>query len=152
MDAPVTWLPHKTVATVIQRNGRFLMVEETDNGRTVFNQPAGHLEAGETLVEAAARETLEETGWEVSITAFLGLYHYRAEVDGETYIRSCFIGQPVRPIPEQLLDPDIIAVHWFTLNELRQHRASLRSPVVMPAIHDYLNGICYPLTIISSVE
>src|ERR1700756_5172493 len=89
-DPPMTWLPHITVATIVEDNGRFLMVEELKGGRAVLNQPAGHLDPNETLTEAAVRETLEETGWDVEATGIVGIYLYTAPSNGVTYQRGCF--------------------------------------------------------------
>ncbi|MEZ5491958.1 MAG: NUDIX hydrolase [Gammaproteobacteria bacterium] len=145
------WFAHKTVATVVEKNNRFLMVEEHADGEVVFNQPAGHLEPGETLLEAARRETLEETGWEVELRHFLGLYHYVSSANETSYIRSCFIASPVRLIEERQLDTDIIRAHWLTIEEIRRMEDRLRSPVVLRVLEDYLEGIAYPLSVITSL-
>jgi len=146
----MNWYPHKTVATVVERDGRFLMVEEQADGSVVFNQPAGHLEAGESLSQAAYRETLEETGWEVELTGFLGLYHYTSAANQTCYIRSCFIATPVRHHAERELDREVIQAHWMTLDEIRQLGERLRSPVVLRVLDDYQQGIAYPLSLITT--
>ena len=145
------WFAHKTVATVVEKNNRFLMVEERADGKVVFNQPAGHLEPGETLLDAARRETLEETGWEVELRHFLGLYHYVSSANEISYIRSCFIARPVRLIEERQLDTDIVRAPWLTIEELRRMEDRLRSPVVLRVLEDYLEGITYPLSVITSL-
>ncbi|MCB1671509.1 MAG: NUDIX hydrolase [Gammaproteobacteria bacterium] len=147
------WYPHKTVATIVEQDRRFLMVEEQADGMVVYNQPAGHLEAGETLLEAARRETLEETGWEVEPLRFLGLYHYVSSANQVSYIRSCFIARPLSHDRDRLLDPDIIAAHWLTLEQIRQLESAgrLRSPVVLQVLEDYLSGVSYPLSVITSL-
>lgn len=127
------------------------MVEERADGDVVFNQPAGHLEPGETLLQAARRETLEETGWEVELTHFLGLYQYVSSANEVSYIRSCFIATPVRAVPGRTLDPDIIRPHWLTIDEIRQLGTRLRSPVVLRVLDDYLRGISYPLSTITTL-
>jgi len=127
------------------------MVEERADGEVVFNQPAGHLEPGETLLQAARRETLEETGWEVELTHFLGLYQYVSPANEVSYIRSCFIATPVRVVPGCTLDQDIIRTHWLTIDEIRQLGTRLRSPVVLRVLDDYLRGITYPLSAITTL-
>lgn len=152
----MTWYPHKTVAVIVEQDmrqtisgddmRRFLMVEEHSDGRIVFNQPAGHLEPGETLADAAVRETLEETAWHVKLTGFVGLYQYTSPDTGECYIRTCFSGKAQTHDSHRTLDADIIRTHWFTLDELRQRKAQLRSPAVLRVLEDYLAGQCLPLT------
>ena len=143
----MTWMPHSTVATVVEKNDKFLLVEEIDNGKTLFNQPAGHLDEGESLFEAAVRETLEETAWHVNLTAFLGTYVYNAK-NGITYIRHCFIAQPEKHDPCLSLDTDIIAAHWLTHKEIFAPEFIPRSPLVLKAVEDYLAGIRLPLNTI----
>ncbi|TFH73241.1 NUDIX hydrolase [Gammaproteobacteria bacterium LSUCC0112] len=159
----MTWYPHKTVAVVVEQivttdNGhasasprRFLMVEEIVQGQHVFNQPAGHLDAGETLFEAAVREALEETAWHVELTAFLGLYQYISPENHESYIRSCFIARAVSFDAHRALDTDIVATHWMTLEDITARAAQLRSPVVLKVLHDYCNGQLFPLDVIKTL-
>jgi len=147
----MTWLAHSSVATVVEKDGLFLMVEETvegmDAGTTVFNQPAGHLEEHETLFEAAVRETLEETGWHVELTGFLGLYHYPAP-NGVTYIRHAFAARPLRHDSERKLDTGIVAAHWLPAAAILAPGFHARSPIVARVLRDYLSGTRYPLTLI----
>ena len=110
------WPPHITVATIVQRNDCFLMVEEEDAGRMVINQPAGHLDPGESIFEAALRETLEETGWIVSLTGFVGFYQYQAP--DALFFRFAFTAEPAHQATLET-DPDISSVHWLTLEEIR---------------------------------
>lgn len=138
------WTPHSTVATIVEQDGRFLMVEETEDGNTVFNQPAGHLDEGETLFDAAVRETLEETGWHVTLTAYLGTYVYRAP-NGITYVRHCFVAAPERHDPERDLDDGIIAARWLDSADILSTGFNARSPLVVKAIEDYLDGRRLPL-------
>lgn len=147
----MTWYPHATVATVVERNGKFLMVEEFADGKLVFNQPAGHLEPDENILQAAIRETLEETCWQVELEAFLGLYQYTSAVNGICYIRSCFIARAVRELPDRTLDKEIRAVHWLTYQEIKPLGDQLRSQVVLRVIDDYLAGIRYPLSVLTSL-
>ena len=97
----MTWQPHITVATIVEDNGRFLFVEEVKNDKRVLNQPAGHLEANETLRDAAIRETLEETGWDVELTGVVGIYLYTAPSNGVTYQRVCFAAKAVKHHPDR---------------------------------------------------
>ncbi|MBD2839651.1 NUDIX hydrolase [Pseudomonas sp. JM0905a] len=144
----MTWQPHITVATIVEDQGRFLLVEEEADGRNVFNQPAGHLEANETLLEAALRETFEETGWEVELTAVTGIYLYTAPSNGVTYQRVCFAAKPLRHHPEQALDEGIIGPRWLTRDELLAEKDRWRSHLVLRCIDDYLDGERFPLSLI----
>jgi 8-oxo-dGTP pyrophosphatase MutT (NUDIX family) len=152
LDTPLTWLPHQTVATIVEKDGRLLLVEELADGQSVLNQPAGHLEPDESLLQAALRETLEETGWEVALQALLGIYQYTSPANGITYVRTCFIASPVRRIVTASLDPEIIAVHWLTPVEIQLQQQRLRSPAVWQVIQDYLAGQRYPLNLIRTIE
>lgn len=142
------WQPHITVATIVEDQGRFLLVEELAGGQAVFNQPAGHLEANETLLQAAVRETLEETGWEVELTAVTGIYLYTAPSNGVTYQRVCFSARPLRHLPDSPLDDGIIGPRWLTRDELLAERAHWRSELVLRCIDDYLGGEHFSLGLI----
>jgi len=142
------FIPHVTVATVVEDQGRFLLVEEHAEGRVVLNQPAGHLEADESLLAAALRETLEETGWEVELTGVVGIYLYTAPANGVTYQRVCFAARPLRHRPELQLDEGIIGPRWLTREELESRREQWRSALVPRCIDDYLAGGRYPLELI----
>jgi 8-oxo-dGTP pyrophosphatase MutT (NUDIX family) len=144
----MSWTPHVTVATVVEQQGRFLLVRERPDNREVYNQPAGHLEQGETLEEAARRETLEETGWRVHLTGFLGVGLYRAPVNDVTYVRHTFIAEPVTHHPELPLDEGILAAEWLNYAEILERRAQLRGPMVLAAVDDFLAGRHYPLEIL----
>jgi 8-oxo-dGTP pyrophosphatase MutT (NUDIX family) len=143
----MVWYAHSSVATIVEKDGLFLMVEEHDGTSTVFNQPAGHLEANETLFEAAIRETLEETRWQVELTAFVGLYHYPAP-NGITYIRHCFAARPLTYIADAELDEGILAAHWLSAEAILAPGFKARSPLVSKVLRDYLDGIRFPLSII----
>lgn len=148
----MTWTPHATVAVVVEdAHGRFLMVEEHSSGRIVFNQPAGHVEEDEAILDAAKREALEETGWEVEPVHFLGLYTYKAPANGVTYYRFCFIGKALQHVTHKL-DTGIIAAHWLSLDDIRQLGDKLRSPLVVKSIDDYRNGRRYPLDVIADSQ
>ena len=146
------WQPHVTVATVIASGGRYLLVEERDkhSGELVFNQPAGHLEQGETLAAAALRETLEETGWEVRLQGILGVALYTAPGNDVTYYRTTFLAEPIGPVAGAILDTDIHAVHWLDYEAIRANSARMRSPLVLASIELHRRDICYPLDLIYS--
>ncbi|NMT63941.1 NUDIX hydrolase [Marinobacter orientalis] len=144
----MTWTPHATVAVIVEDDqGRFLLVEEFSHGQVVFNQPAGHVEEGEKIIDAVLRETLEETGWTVEPQHFLGIYTYKAPANGVTYYRFCFSAKALDRVTQQL-DDGIIAAHWLTPDEIRQRSEKLRSPLVMQCIDDYRNGRRFPLDVI----
>jgi len=142
------WHPHLVVATIIERQDQFLMVEEVADGSRVINQPAGHLEQGETLVQAAYRETLEETGWQVALTGLTGFYLYTSPHNGVTYFRCNFYGTALEDTDAEL-DTDIIAAHWMSYRQIQSWQPHLRSPLVLRCIDDYLAGKRLPLTSIS---
>lgn len=140
------WQPDVTVATVVVRAGQFLCVEETAQGRAVINQPAGHLEPDETLQQAAIRETLEETGWDIRLTGFIGAYQWKAET-GRHYLRFAFCGEPLAFHAGRPLDTGILAAHWWDAATLKAEAARHRSPLVWQTVADYLAGQRYPLTL-----
>jgi len=144
----MTWHPHITVATIVEVDGRFLMVEESKGGRLVLNQPAGHLEPNETLRQAAIRETLEETGWDITLTGVIGVYLYTAPSNGVTYQRICFAATPVRHHPQRALDTGIVGAPWVTREELVAQPERWRSELILRCIDDYLAGPSYDLDII----
>jgi len=141
------WQPDVTVATVVLHDGRLLMVEERVSGRLVLNQPAGHLEPDESLAEAALRETREETGWDVRLTAFVGAYQWKAAETGRHYLRFAFAAEPVGHDPARSLDEGIVRAFWATPAELLSARERHRSPLVALAVEDFLAGRRHPLDI-----
>lgn len=147
----MTWKPNVTVAAVIERDGKFLIVEERDGPRLVYNQPAGHLEAGETLVQAAMREMLEETARAFRPTALVGVYRYKSAHNGITYLRFCFTGECGEPDPGRTLDPDIVQALWLSRDELERCGEQLRSPMVLRCIDDYLAGRRWPLDLLTEI-
>lgn len=141
------WTPHVTVATVVVRDGRLLLVEERIDGRDVLNQPAGHIEPGESLAAAAMRETLEETGWAVRLNAFIGVYQWTAP-DGTAFLRFAYAAEPVSHDPARPLDAGILRAVWLSPAELQAEHARLRSPLVWEVVADYLGGQRHPLSIV----
>ena len=144
------WETHVTVACVVVRDGRYLMVEERDkrSGRMVFNQPAGHLDPGETLPEAALREVLEETGWQVELTGVLGLGLYALPDGNATYLRTTFLAKAAERVENAVIDPDIHAVHWLEYGEILAMSDKLRSPLVLDVIERQRRGLRFPLDVI----
>lgn len=142
----MSWSPAITAATVIFDNDRYLLVKEIDKQRNipVFNQPAGHLEAGETILEAAIRETLEETRWKVSILGLLGIAFVN-NCMGKTYLRHTFLANPIELDRTAELDSDIISTHWLHLEEIEALSDQLRAPVVLEAIKWHRSGVTYPV-------
>jgi ADP-ribose pyrophosphatase YjhB (NUDIX family) len=140
--------PHVTVATVIEQDGKYLLIEEISHGKQVYNQPAGHLEADETLTEAALRETLEETGWEVELQGVVGMALYLAPSNGVTYHRSTFYAAPTKHHKDRALDDGIEGIVWMSYEEMLQHADQMRSPLVIKAVEQYRNGHRYPLEMI----
>ena len=145
------WQPDVTVATVVVRDGRLLMVEEEAQGLRVLNQPAGHLEPNESLVAAALRETLEETGWEVRLTAFIGAYQWCAPETGRHYLRHAFAAEPIRHHRDRPLDTGIVRAFWMTPAELQAELARHRSPLVWRTASDFLAGRRFPLELLTHV-
>jgi 8-oxo-dGTP pyrophosphatase MutT (NUDIX family) len=139
-----------TVAAIIEREGKFLLVEEISNGETVINQPAGHLENNEDLITAVIRETLEETARAFTPALITGFYQWRSPRDGKTFLRICFSGHCGSRDPERSLDKDILRTLWLSRDELLN--APLRSPLVLLGIDDYLAGKHYPLELLTRVN
>ncbi|WP_202841880.1 NUDIX hydrolase [Luteimonas saliphila] len=151
------WQPDVTVATVVVEGGRLLCVEERVQGSLVLNQPAGHLEPDETLLDAALRETREETGWDVRLTAFIGAYQWKAparpgEDEGRHYLRFAFAAEPVAHDPARTLDEGIVRAVWMTPSELRAAADRHRSPLVWRVVADHLAGRRQPLSLVSQLE
>ncbi|MBW0146542.1 NUDIX hydrolase [Marinobacter arenosus] len=148
----MTWTPHATVAVIVEdQEGRYLVVEELSGGRVVFNQPAGHVEEDEAILDAVRRETLEETGWRVEPVHFLGVYTYKAPANGVTYYRFCYAARALERVTDKL-DAGIIAAHWMHLEDIRQLGNQLRSPLVLECIEDYRNGRRYPLDVVVDTQ
>ncbi|HEX7079681.1 MAG TPA: NUDIX hydrolase [Gammaproteobacteria bacterium] len=141
-----------TVAAVIERDGQFLIVEELACGRVVFNQPAGHLEPGESLIDAVVRETREETGYRFEPRHVLGIYLWRSETSEKSFLRVSFLGAAEPPSGSPRLDEGILAVHWMSRNRLLGLREQLRSPLVLRCIDDYRAGVRFPLDCLTHVD
>jgi len=141
------WTPHATVACIVEQDDKYLLVEEVSHGAQVFNQPAGHVDEHESILDAAVRETLEETAWKVKLTSLVGLYVYTAPQNGVCYHRYCFMAQPLENTGASL-DKDIIAAHWLSYEDIKQRQEQLRSPLVLKCIEDARNKPAIPLDFI----
>ncbi len=144
------WQPDVTVATVVVRGGELLLVEEYAHGLLVYNQPAGHLEPDESLQEAALRETREETGWDVQLTAFIGAYQWKAE-SGRHYLRFAFAAEPMNHDAGRALDEGIVQALWMTPTQLQDSQSRHRSPLVWQVVADYLSGRRSPLSMLQQL-
>ena len=143
-----SWKPNVTVASVIERDGRFLVVEEETAGGLRFNQPAGHVEFGESLVEAAARETLEETAHAFVPEYLVGIYQWTVPGSDLTYLRFAFGGAVGDELPGRGLDAGIVRAVWLTLDELQACRERHRSPLVLEVVQDWIAGRRHGLDLI----
>jgi len=142
------WRPSVTVAAVIERDGRFLFVEELQDGRRVLNQPAGHLDPDETLIAACAREVLEETAHRFEPAGLVGVYRWHYAPADVTFLRFCFSGKVLQKT-DRPLDKEIIALHWLTLDQLKARKSDHRSPLVQRCVEDHLAGRNFPLELLS---
>jgi 8-oxo-dGTP pyrophosphatase MutT (NUDIX family) len=143
------WKPNTTVAAIIEQNGKFLLVEENTDRGNRFNQPAGHLEDGETLLQAVIRETMEESAYEFMPEALLGIYHWKHPHNDTTYLRFAFIGKVGVNYPMQELDVGIVQAVWMGIDEIRDKAGLMRSPQVITCLEDYLAGKRYPLEVVT---
>jgi 8-oxo-dGTP pyrophosphatase MutT (NUDIX family) len=143
--------PNTTVAAIIEQNGKFLLVEEeTDRGNR-YNQPAGHLEDNETLIDAVIRETMEEAAYEFTPEFLLGVYHWKHPHNDTTYLRFAFVGKAGVHYPMQELDDGIVQAVWMSIDEIREKSALMRSPQVLTCFEDYLAGKHYPLEVVTNL-
>jgi 8-oxo-dGTP pyrophosphatase MutT (NUDIX family) len=145
----MVWKPDVTVAAVVERDGKFLFVEERASGRVVLNQPAGHLERDETLLQAVARETLEETGWTFVPRDVVGIYLWQPEHLARTFLRVAFCGQLGGHDASRPLDNGILRTRWLDREQLATAQARHRSPLVARCVDDYLGGVRYPLAVLT---
>ena len=144
----MVWKPNVTVAAVVMRDGKFLLVEEETEAGLAFNQPAGHLEAGESLIEAVIRETLEETAYHFKPTHLIGVYNWKHLGKDVTYLRFAFGGELRGFEAERELDEGIVAARWLTLDEVKATQARHRSPLILRCIEDQIVGKAGPLDLL----
>lgn len=142
------WKPNVTVAAVVFRDGKFLLVEEETEAGLAFNQPAGHLEPGEALVDAVVREALEETAYHFKPTHLVGIYHWKHPAKDITYLRFAFAGELRGYEAGRPLDDGIVGARWLTLDEVRATQARHRSPLILRCCEDYLADRRYPLELL----
>jgi len=146
------WLPHVSVAAIIERDHKFLLVEERKEGKLMLNQPAGHWENNETLMEAVVRETLEETTWHFRPTYLVGIYQWQHPKNQElTYLRFAFAGNLLTQDPTRSLDEGIENTVWYSKKEILDSVDRHRSPQLIKCVEDYLNGKQYPLECINLI-
>ncbi len=143
------WKPNVTVAAIAEKDNHFLVVEEDADGLIVFNQPAGHLEKDETLINAVKREVLEETAWDFEPESIVGIYLYPNPHSDIIYLRICFYGTCIKQYPEKKLDDGIIRAVWLSREELEKNKEMMRSPMVLNCIDDYLAGKKYSLDLLN---
>lgn len=139
---------HVVAAAIVEREGRFLVVEERIDGELKLNQPAGHWEEGETLVDAVKREALEESGWEVEPVALLGAYDFKPDHLDYGFLRFAFVCEPRRHHQTRKLDDGIERAIWLTREELARRGREHRSPALLACIDDYLAGRRFPLELV----
>jgi ADP-ribose pyrophosphatase YjhB (NUDIX family) len=146
----MVWKPHVTVAAIIERDGRFLLVEEHTSSGLQFNQPAGHLEENESLIDAVKREVYEESAWQFEPETLVSIQLWRKKPRSPSFLRCSFAGQCHSHNPNQTLDEGIVATHWLTHEEIKRQQHRLRSPLVLIAVEEYLSGQRYPLELLKS--
>jgi 8-oxo-dGTP pyrophosphatase MutT (NUDIX family) len=144
------WKPSVTVAAVIERDGRFLFVEERIDGRLVLNQPAGHLDPGESIIAACRREVLEETAHDFAPRSLVGIYRWHYAAKDVTFLRFCFAGESSGQDATRKLDREIVRLHWLTPAELEARKADHRSPLVAQCVADFLAGRRFPVDLLST--
>ncbi|NOY67385.1 MAG: NUDIX hydrolase [Gammaproteobacteria bacterium] len=147
----MTWKPHFTVAAIIEKDEKFLMVEEYINDIKVLNQPAGHVEPNETAFNAVIRETLEETAWHFDPEYLIGVYQWQ-NTARDTFLRFVFGGRCISHDPDRSLDPDIYQALWMDYDQINSDDVTVRSPMVIRSIQDYMRGQQYPLNLITELQ
>ena len=146
------WKPNVTVAAVIERDGKFLLVEEHTSQGLMFNQPAGHLEPNESLIAGVSREALEESAYEFEPQFLIGIYRWYSPASDTTYLRFAFGGHITAHHPEQPLDEGIVEAKWMSPDEIRATRDRHRSPLILRCMEDYLAEKRYPLEILTHYD
>ena len=140
-----------TVSSVVEENGKFLMIEERSSGKLVVNQPGGHINAGESPEQATEREALEESGCQISVTGLLGVYLWIHPQTRQNFLRIVYVADLVASDPKRNLDRGVSAVHWYTLADVKKRTRDLRTPMVLRAIEDYIAGQRQPATLLANM-
>jgi ADP-ribose pyrophosphatase YjhB (NUDIX family) len=146
------WKPHVTVAAVIEQDGKFLLVEEHTSEGLKFNQPAGHLEAGESLLQAVVREAREESAYDFEPQHLVGVYRWHSDSSDTTYLRFAYSGRILAHHAGQALDKGIVRAFWMTPEEIRASFSHHRSPLILQCVEDYLAGKRYPLELVTHYD
>ena len=146
------WKPNVTVAAVIEQNGKFLLVEEHTSQGLKFNQPAGHLEANESILQAVIRETREESAYDFEPEHLVGVYRWHANTSNTTYLRFAYSGHILSHHAEQALDKGIVRAVWMSVEEIRATVSRHRSPLILQCVEDYLAGKRYPLDLVTHYD
>jgi 8-oxo-dGTP pyrophosphatase MutT (NUDIX family) len=146
------WRPDLAAAAIVQQGNRFLIVEERIRGALLFNQPAGHVDDGESIIDAVVRETLEETAWHFVPRALLGIYLWRNPANGHSILRVAISGEVTTHDAGRKLDQPVVAAHWMEREALLAQPAKLRSPLVMRCIDDHLAGTRHDLSALNYLD
>jgi len=146
------WKPNVTVAAVIERDGKFLLIEEETSHGVRYNQPAGHLEANESILAAVTRETLEESAYHFLPKHLIGIYRWHSNESDTTYLRFAFAGELTGHEPDRPLDDGIIQALWMTPEEVMASQPRHRSPLILQCVNDYRSGKRYPIEILTHYD
>lgn len=146
------WKPNVTVAAIIEQDGKFLLVEEHTSQGLRFNQPAGHLEANESLLHAVVREALEESAYDFEPQHLVGVYRWHAATSDTTYLRFAYSGHILAHHAGQALDDGIVRAVWMSVEEIRATAPRHRSPLILRCVEDYLAGKRYPLELVTHYD
>jgi len=152
MSEPLTWKPDVTVAAIVEHDGRFLFIEERVRGALVLNQPAGHLDAGESLITATVRETLEETRWQVEPIGLVGVYLWTSPLDGMSFLRVAIAAKPLTELLDRTLDDGIERAIWMAPDRFDAHPIPARSPLVRRCLMDFIAHGVVPLSRLNAID
>lgn len=140
-----------TVSAIVEKDGKFLMIEERSSGKVVVNQPGGHIEAGETPEQATEREALEESGCSIQVNGLLGVYLWIHPQTRQNFLRIAYTADLLETHVQQELDAGVCAVHWYTINDIQRRIKDLRTPMVLRSVEDFLAGRRQPETVLANM-